>query len=311
MDKTLLVTLLLLGAASFMLYNMENSSSKAYSFEQYKSDYQKSYLKEGEEEYRKAIFLRNLVKIEEHNANPKNTHTLGINQFTDLTDAEFQAIYLTLQVPNRNVEVLDDSQNSINGDIDWQATGKVSGVKNQGSCGSCWAFSAIAALESAYLIAGTDVLLSEQELVDCSRSYGNQGCNGGWMDQAFAYIRDKKIATQAKYPYTARDGACQSGRGEWSLKSFVDVPGCDNVINALASRPVSVAVDASVWSAYRSGVLSSCGTAVNHGVLLIGATDAFWRIKNSWGATWGESGFIRLARGNTCAVCSYPSYPTI
>lgn len=123
------------------------------------------------------------------------------------------------------------------------------------------------------------------------------------MDQAFAYIRDKKIATQAKYPYTARDGSCQDGRGEYSLKGFVDVPGCDNLRNALAVRPVSVAVDASVWSAYRSGVLSSCGTAVNHGVLLIGETDDFWRIKNSWGATWGESGYIRLAKGNTCAVC--------
>jgi cathepsin L len=107
-SKTLLVTLLLLGAASFMLYNMDNASTKTYSFEQYKNDFQKEYLKEGEEEYRKAIFLRNLIKIEEHNANPKNTHTLGINQFTDLTDAEFQAIYLTLQVPNRNVEVLDE-----------------------------------------------------------------------------------------------------------------------------------------------------------------------------------------------------------
>jgi C1A family cysteine protease len=166
-------------------------------------------------------------------------------------------------------------------------------------------------LESAYLIKEHKVLLSEQELVDCSRSYGNQGCNGGWMDQAFAYIRDKKIATQEKYPYTARDGACKTGLGEWSLTGFVDVAGCDNLINALAARPVSVAVDASVWSSYRSGVLSSCGTAVNHGVLLVGATEAFWRIKNSWGAAWGETGFIRLARGNTCAVCSYPSYPTI
>jgi len=103
MDKTLLVTLLLLGAASFMLYSMDNGSTKTYTFEQYKNDFQKSYLKEGESEYRKAIFLRNLAKIEEHNANTKNTYTLGINQFTDLTDAEFQAIYLTLQVPNKNV----------------------------------------------------------------------------------------------------------------------------------------------------------------------------------------------------------------
>jgi len=194
---------------------------------------------------------------------------------------------------------------------DWRTEGAVVGVKDQGQCGSCWAFSATAALESAYLIDGKNANISEQELVDCSRSYGNQGCNGGWMNQAFAYIRDKKITTTDKYPDTARDEACKGGKGEWSLKSFVDVAGCDNLINALSARPVSVAVDASVWSGYKSGVLSNCGTAVNHGVLLVGATDAFWRIKNSWGAAWGEMGFIRLGRGNTCAVCSYPSYPTI
>jgi C1A family cysteine protease len=131
------------------------------------------------------------------------------------------------------------------------------------------------------------------------------------MDSAFQYIIDHKIATSADYPYTARDGACKTTTRSGSLSSFVDVPGCDNLINALSARPVSVAVDASVWSGYKSGVLSNCGTAVNHGVLLVGATDAFWKIKNSWGAGWGENGFIRLNRGNTCAVCSYPSYPVI
>jgi cathepsin L len=198
MDKTLLVTLLLLGAASFMLYNMDNATSKAYSFEQYKNDFQKEYRKEGEEEYRKAIFLRNLVKIEEHNANPKNTHTIGINQFTDLTDAEFQAIYLTLQVPHKNVQVVyEDMPTTLKAEVDWVAAGKVTRVKNQGSCGSCWAFSATASLESAYMLAGTSLDLSEQELVDCSRSYGNQGCNGGWMDSAFDYIRDNQIRSSA------------------------------------------------------------------------------------------------------------------
>jgi len=131
------------------------------------------------------------------------------------------------------------------------------------------------------------------------------------MDSAFQYAKDKGLTTGSVYPYVARDQACKIDSGSYKLSGFVDVPGCDKLINALAARPVSVAVDASSWSSYRGGVLSICGTAVNHGVLLVGATDAYWRIKNSWAASWGESGFIRLNRGNTCAICQYPSYPTL
>lgn len=132
------------------------------------------------------------------------------------------------------------------------------------------------------------------------------------MDSAFDYIIDKGISATANYPYVARDQTCKTGvQRAANITSYVDTPGCDNLLSALSGRPVSVAVDASVWSGYRSGVLSNCGVNVNHGVLLIGASDDFWRIKNSWGAGWGESGFIRIARGNTCAICSYPSYPVL
>ena len=107
------------------------------------------------------------------------------------------------------------------------------------------------------------------------------------MDSAFQYVKDHGLTTTSAYPYVARDQTCKIDSGDSKVTGFVDVPGCDNLLNALSSRPVSVAVDASVWSSYRSGVLSSCGTAVNHGVLLVGATDAFWKIKNSWGLNWG------------------------
>ena len=306
------IAALLTALAAVALYNQHTEPS-AYSFDQFKADYQKSYTRTGEEEYRKAIFLRNLIKIAEHNANPANTHQLGVTQFADLTDAEFQAIYLTLTVPTKAVEGVNKikSTSPIQGDIDWQASGKVSGVKNQGACGSCWAFSATGAIESAYLLKEQTVLVSEQQLVDCSRSYGNMGCSGGWMDSAFQYVIDKGITSQDVYPYKAVNQQCATDGGAWKITGFVDVPGCDNLLNALSARPVSVAVDASNWSLYKGGVFSNCNTAVNHGVLLIGVTDAFWRIKNSWGSGWGETGFIRLARGNTCAVCSYPSYPTV
>jgi len=257
--------------------------------------------------------LRNVIKIEEHNANKMNTHTQGINQFTDLTDEEFKAIYLTLSVPeNMNVRMInDESVKPLGVDIDWVADGKVSPVKNQASCGSCWAFSAVAAIESALLLVGRSDTLSEQQLVDCSRSYGNQGCNGGWMDSAFQYIKDKGLTTDKAYPYVARDQQCKIDSGDFKLSGFVDVPGCDNLQTSLSKTPISVAVDASNWSGYRSGILSTCGANVNHGVLLVGATDGFWKIKNSWGGAWGETGFIRLARGNTCAICQYPSYPIL
>jgi len=305
MNKSHILTVILAAIAAVALYNYE-SAPATYSFEQYKADYQKLYSREGEEAYRKTIFLRNIVKIAEHNANSANTYQTGVNQFTDLTEAEFQAIYLTLNVPQRNIEVLS-GEVTPNADIDWQAAGKVSPVKNQGQCGSCWAFSAVAALESAVLIQqGSTDYFSEQQLVDCSRSYGNQGCNGGWMDSAFQYIKDKGISTQDQYPYVARDQSCKIDSGARKVTGFVDVPGCDNLWNTLSARPVSVAVDASNWSPYRSGILSTCGSSVNHGVLLIGATDGYWRIKNSWGTGWGETGFIRLGRGNTCAICNYP-----
>lgn len=302
--------LVLLGAASVYLYTLDNTTSEVYSFEQFKKEFGKHYSREGEEEYRKNIFLRNVIAINEHNANPKNTYTMGVNQFTDLTQAEFAAIYLTLQLPKRSYKEIDTTDVP-NGDVDWQAAGMVSAIKNQGQCGSCWAFSATAAMESAYLMKDKVVNLSEQQLVDCSRSYGNQGCNGGWMDSAFDYARDKGLTTTDAYPYVARDQACKIDSGANKVTDYVDVSGCTDLANALSARPVSVAVDASNWSPYRSGVLSNCNKNVNHGVLLIGGTDAFWRIKNSWGANWGEAGYIRIARGDTCAICQYPSYPNV
>jgi C1A family cysteine protease len=313
MSTKILAFAALVAVASLLIANMQPSNSVDAQFEQFKVTHKKNYENVAEETYRKSVFLMNLAKIAAHNADKTQTHTLGVTQFSDLTQEEFVSMHLTLKVNEKysSVEHGRTPTERVGGDVDWVAAGKVSAVKNQGNCGSCWAFSANAAIESALLIAGRTENLSEQQLVDCSRAYGNQGCSGGWMDSAFDYVVDHGLTTTDKYPYVARNQACAVDGGSIKISGYVDVKGCNDLENALSSRPISVAVDASVWSQYRGGVLTGCGTSVNHGVLLVGATDASWRIKNSWGASWGESGFIRIGKGNTCAVCSYPSYPTL
>jgi C1A family cysteine protease len=200
------------------------------------------------------------------------------------------------------------------GDIDWVAEGKVTIVKDQGACGSCWAFSVTGAIESARLIRdGATKWLSEQDLVDCSRGYGNMGCEGGWMESGYDYILDNGLAIDDDYPYAAQDGKCDyEGSRPIKLTSYqTGKDSCEQLSNLLQSRPVAVAVDATIWGPYQKGILSNCGTDINHGALVVGATDAYWKIKNSWGNSWGESGYLRLKLGNTCGVCSFPSVPVL
>lgn len=204
---------------------------------------------------------------------------------------------------------------AIVGDIDWTSQGKVSPVKNQGNCGSCWAFSAVGVLESWALQVGQSVNLSEQQLVDCSRAQGNQGCSGGWPSSALNYVKIAGIASSSEYPYRAVNQACAKNGGSFKLASYASAAAnCASLVNALNSRPISVTVDASKWSSYRSGVFGDCASSINHAVLLTGSVGGAWKIKNSWGNSWGESGYIRLSgagSASTCGVCQYASpYPT-
>jgi C1A family cysteine protease len=189
----------------------------------------------------------------------------------------------------------------------------VTEVKDQGQCGSCWAFATTGVLESTNLVVrGGTELLSEQELVDCSRGYGNQGCNGGWMNSAFNYIKDNGIASRGSYPYEARDANCRAPSTKAArISGYKDVPGCDALGDAISRQPVAVAVDASNWGSYGQGVFNNCGGAINHGVLAVGVVGGNWKVKNSWGSGWGEAGYIRLSGGNTCAICNYGSYPIL
>jgi C1A family cysteine protease len=270
-------------------------------------------------------FNDNKKIIDEHNAKGLSWQ-MGVNQFTDLTQQEFSDLYLGylprqndyLRSLNEHVapanQVLADS-------LDWRTKGAVTPVKDQAQCGSCWAFSTTGSVEGANQIkTGQLQSLSEQQLVDCAGSAGNQGCNGGLMDDAFEYIiKNGGIGSEASYPYTAKDGKCNKVSSVATVSKYVDVKKGDEagLLSAVNIEPVSVAVDAQSWSSYRSGVLTGfCGTSLDHGVLAVGygtqgSTD-YWLVKNSWGVSWGEQGYIRVARGsNKCGITNAASYPVV
>jgi len=131
------------------------------------------------------------------------------------------------------------------------------------------------------------------------------------MDNAFKYVKANGIVHEDEYPYKAVKQTCSKNSGPFKISGFTDIKNCNDLTKALSDRPISVAVDATNWSPYKSGIFNNCKTSLNHGVLLVGTTsaDGTWRVKNSWGAAWGESGFIKLAKGNTCGICNVASYP--
>ena len=197
--------------------------------------------------------------------------------------------------------------------VNWVAVGKVTPVQNQGPCGSGWAFSAAEAVASARAIFGPGLVsLSEQQLIDCSSAFSNQGCDGGSPPDAFNYIIANGITTMVAYPYTARQGTCKVNGGAAKIKSWSSVPAKD--INALqvavAQQPVSAMVDTSNWQFYNGGIFSNCGTTPNHPVLVVGyVQNSYWLVQNSWGVTWGQRGYIQLKWGNTCGIADSAAYP--
>ena len=214
--------------------------------------------------------------------------------------------------------------------VDWRTQGYVTPIKDQGQCGSCWAFSAIASLEGQHFKAsGKLVSLSEQNLVDCSQKQGNQGCNGGLMDQAFTYIKvNNGIDTEASYPYKAVDEKCKFKAANVGATDtgFIDISSGseDDLVTAIATiGPISVAIDASQdsFQFYSSGIYyeSACSsTELDHGVTAVGygsqgSGKDFYIVKNSWGTTWGDQGYIMMSRNknNNCGIATMSSYPTV
>lgn len=283
------------------------------------------------------MWEKNMRMIQLHNgeySNGKHGFTMKMNAFGDMTNEEFRQLVngyrhqkhkkgrlfqepLMLQIPKA---------------VDWREKGCVTPVKNQGQCGSCWAFSASGCLEGQmFLKTGKLISLSEQNLVDCSHPQGNQGCNGGLMDFAFQYIKENGgLDSEDSYPYEAKDGTCKY-RAEFAVANdtgFVDIPQQEKALmRAVATvGPISVAMDASHPSLqfYHSGIYyePNCSSKdLDHGVLLVGygfeGTDSnkskYWLVKNSWGPEWGMEGYIKIAkdRDNHCGLATAASYPIV
>ena len=285
-------------------------------------------------------FANNDDIIETHNANKDNTYELGHNHFSHMSFDEFKTyVRLGLNSPAEDTVaefVLEAPQNltALPTSVDWSTKGAVTGVKDQGNCGSCWSFSATGALEGAYQIKyGSLVSFSEQNLVSCDTI--DSACNGGLMDNAFSWTKTNGgLCTESGYPYTSgstgQKGTCYTTCAKNTAvtpKSFTDVARNSDsaLMTALAQQPVSIAIQANqpAFQTYKSGVLTgSCGTNLDHGVLAVGygtwsdGTD-YYKVKNSWGTSWGMNGYILIQRGNPqrcgeCGIlCGPPSYPNL
>ncbi|XP_024972191.1 vignain-like [Cynara cardunculus var. scolymus] len=315
---------------------LETEESLWELYERWRSHHRMAAASRQEKHRRFNVFKSNLQHV--HNTNRMNKpYKLKLNRFADMTNHEFTSAYAGSKVSHHrmlhgdrisNKGFMYANHDNVPASIDWRKENAVTPVKDQGHCGSCWAFSTVVAVEGLNQIKTKKLVsLSEQELVDCDTGK-NEGCDGGLMDLAFDFIKKNGgLTTEDNYPYTAAAGSCKTvkeGVPTVSIDGHEDVPVNDEdaLMKAVANQPVSVAIDAggSDFQFYSQGVFTGkCGTQLNHGVAVVGydmSDDGtkYWIVKNSWGADWGENGYIRMQRGvpektGLCGIAMEASYP--
>ncbi|KAM9355909.1 cathepsin L.1 isoform 1-T3 [Pholidichthys leucotaenia] len=330
--------LLLVAAAVLTVASCVNIPLEDLEFHAWKLKFGKSYNSPSEEANRKQIWIRNRKLVLVHNMMTDEgirSYRLGMTYFADMENEEYKRLVFHGCLRSSNTSRHGSKffhlfkSNDLPESVDWRDKGYVTDVKDQKQCGSCWAFSATGSLEGQnFRKTGELVSLSEQQLVDCSGKYGNKGCNGGWMNQAFEYIQaNGGIDTEESYPYEAEDGPCRYNPANIgaTCSGYVDVDAGDE--DALKEAvaiigPVSVAIDASNFSFqfYESGVYDEpecSSSSLDHGVLAVGygSEDGkdYWLVKNSWGLSWGANGYIKMSRnmGNQCGIATAASYPLV
>lgn len=312
------------------------SCGEFISFETFVQKYNKEY--ETQEIYntKKQVYEKNLHKINQLKQQHPSIE-FDMNTYGDLTHNEFhetmkgyQKSKLSKFTKTKGCDTYNYNKTiNVPSSWDWRVQGGVTPVKDQGQCGSCWSFSSTGAMEGAWFVStGQLVSLSEQQLVDCSTRYINFGCNGGEMDHAFDYAIDNGMCLENDVPYVAESQSCSDSELNCNkvvyFSSCVDVPNNNEIAlqEAVYMNPVSVAIEAdtTVFQFYKGGVLNSdqCGTTLDHGVLVVGYgtenNQDYWIVKNSWGSSWGENGYIRIAKSSStndngvCGIAMQPSF---